>query len=365
MRKIVASILVLVLCISALVGCAAPVSPAASEEPKAPSEVKTAAPETQQPEAAPEKGKELFIGLSLPTQSVERWVKDGQNITAECEKRGIKLAMQMANDDAGKQVSQCENLISQGVNVLIVAPHDGKAAAAIVELAHAANVPVISYVRLILDSKVDYCVADDSLAVGQIQGEYITKAAPKGKYVILSGDPTDNNAKLFKEGAMQFIQPLVDKGDIVIVTEQAVKGWDPANALKIMEDSLTANKNDIQGIICPNDATAGACIEAMAVQGMVGVVPISGGDCDLTALQRIAQGTQSMTVFKDLKALAKAAVDAAEAIFAGEEPAVTGKINNGMIDVPSILIKPELITKDNIDSRLISTGEFKKEDVYK
>lgn len=341
---------------------------------QAPVETKSAAETPAKAEAAKavekatdskDSGKKLSIGFSLPTQSAERWVRDKQRVEELCKEQGIDLKVQVANEDAAKQVSQCENLIAQGINVLILAPHDAKGAATIVEIAHKAGVKVISYDRVILDSDVDLLLTFDNVKVGEIQGKYITEKVAKGNYVVLAGDAKDYNATLFNQGAMKYIKPLADKGDIKIVMQQSVKDWQPVEAMKLMENALTANKNDIQAVLAPNDGTAGGCIEAMAAQGLAGKVPITGQDAELAAAKRIVEGTQSMTVFKDTRMLADAAVKAAAAIFKGEDAGVNGKTNNNKIDIPSILLVPKFVDKTNIDKELIESGYLKKEDVYK
>jgi D-xylose transport system substrate-binding protein len=311
--------------------------------------------------------KKLKIGLSLATLQEERWVRDKDRITKDCADQGIELLTQIANMDAATQESQCENLFTQGINVLIIAAQDASAAATIVDKAHAAGVKVICYDRLVMDTaNDDVYISFDNVQVGVLQGTWLTKAVPKGNYAILSGAPTDNNAKLFKQGAMSIIQPLVDKGDIKIVADQPVVEWKPENALKIMENALTANKNNIQGILAPNDGTAGGCIQALAAQGLAGKVPITGQDAELAAAQRIVKGTQGMTVFKDTRILADAAVEAAKSMFGGYTLAnATQTVNNNKVDVPSILLTPIAVTKDNIDVALIDSGYLLKADVYK
>lgn len=311
--------------------------------------------------------KKLKIGLSLATLQEERWVRDKDRITKDCADQGIELLVQIANMDAATQESQCENLFTQGINVLILAPQDASAAATIVDKAHAAGVKVISYDRLVMNTaNDDVYISFDNVQVGVLQGTWLTKAVPKGNYAILSGAPSDNNAKLFKQGAMSIIQPLVDKKDIKIVADQAVVEWKPENAQKIMENALTANKNNIQGVLAPNDGTAGGCIQALAAQGLAGKVPITGQDAELAAAQRIVKGTQGMTVFKDTRMLGDAAVEAAKMLFAGQPlTKATQTVNNNKADVPSILLTPIAVTKDNIDVSLIDSGYLKKADVYK
>lgn len=309
----------------------------------------------------------IVIGISLPTQQEERWVRDKETMEARAKELGVEIKVQIANADAGQQDSQAKNLIAQGIDVLILAPHDAAAAATIVDEAEKEGIPVIAYDRLISNTKnLDYYLSFDNVKVGELQGEYITKLVPKGNYIIMSGAPTDNNAKLFKEGAMKFLQPLIDSGDITVITEQGVDDWKPENALKIVEDSLTKANNKVDAILAPNDGTAGGAIEAMAAQGLAGIVPITGQDSELAAAQRIIAGTQSMTVFKDTRDLGKAAIDAAVKLAKGEKlDNATSVVNNGTFDVPSILLPAIAVDKANIDKVLIESGYLKKEDVYK
>ena len=310
-------------------------------------------------------GDKIVVGLSLPTQREERWVRDKVTMEAKAKELGIDLKVQVADNDMDKQTSQCENLISQGIKVLILAPQDGKAAAAIVDKAHAAGIKVISYDRLILDTDVDIYMSFDNVKVGELQGQFITSKVPKGNYIILSGDPGDNNAKLFKEGAMKYIKPLVDKGDIKVILDQPCKDWKAEEAMAATENALTKTNNKIDAILAPNDGTANGCIQALAAQGLAGKVPITGQDAELAAAQRIVEGTQSMTIFKDTRELGKAAIEAAIKLAKGEDLKPNGKVNNGKIDVPSILLTPVAVDKDNLDKVLIDSGYLKKEDVYK
>lgn len=361
--KIAALVMTLCMMVSIFTGCGVSGDKQASEDTS-----KSEAPANNtkaDQDKSEDKEDKFLVGFSLPTQTAERWVRDKIQVQDECKKYGFDVICQIANEDAGKQTSQCENLIAQGIDILILAPHDGKAAATIVEKAHKAGIKVISYDRLVMDSDVDLYISFDNVKVGELQGKYITELVPKGNYVVLSGDPADNNAKLFKQGAMKYIQPLADKGDIKIVMDQAVKNWQPAEAMKLMENALTANNNDIQAVLAPNDGTAGGCIEAMAVQGLAGKIPITGQDAELAAAQRIVEGTQTMTVFKDTRKLAIAAVEAAAKMLKGEDPGANATVNNNKIDVPSLLLTPIAVDKDNIDEVLIESGYLKREDVYK
>lgn len=308
----------------------------------------------------------IKVGLSLPTQREERWVRDKIKMEEEAKKLGVDLKVQISDNDAQKQLAQCENLIAQGIKVLILAPHDANSAAAIVEKAHKEGIKVISYDRLVMDCDVDVYISFDNVKVGELQGAYITKLVPKGNYVVLAGAPTDNNAKLFREGAMKYIKPLADKGQIKIVMDQWVKDWQPAEAQKLMEQALTANKNKIDAVLAPNDGTAGGCIQALAAQGLAGKVPITGQDAELAAAIRIMKGEQTMTVFKDTRLLGAKAIEVAIKMAKGEELTEANQtVNNNKIDVPSILLTPIAVDKNNLEEVLINSGYLKKEDVFK
>jgi D-xylose transport system substrate-binding protein len=309
----------------------------------------------------------VTVGLSLPTQREERWVRDRKVMEAEAKEKGIDLRVQVTDNDASKQVAQCENLISQGVKVLILAPHDASSAAVIVDKATKAGIKVISYDRLVTGSPHDYLyISFDNLKVGELQGEFITSKVPKGNYIVLAGSPTDNNAKLFRQGAMKFIQPLAQKGDIKIVMDQFVKDWQPGEAQKLCEQALTATQNKIDAVLAPNDGTAGGCIQALAAQGLAGKVPITGQDAELAGAIRVVRGTQSMTIFKDTRELGKRAIAIAMQLASGAPVDTQGKtVNNGKKDIPSVLLEPQVVTKDNLEQVLVASGYLKKEQVFR
>lgn len=308
----------------------------------------------------------ITIGVSLPTQDVERWVRNKENLISEAAKQGANIKVQVANDDPGKQISQCENLISQGVDVLIIAAADAVSSATSVEAAKQAGIPVLCYVRLVENCDLDAHIAYDNKKVGELQGKYLTQLVPKGNYIVLAGSKTDHNSFLFKEGAMKYIQPLVDKGDVKIVMEQFIKDWQPAEALKVVENALTANNNKIDGILSPNDSLAGAAIQALAAQGLAGKVPVTGGDAELAAARRIVEGTQIMTAYRDLLIMDQKAIEIAIKLAKGEDISndATETINNNYKDVPAILLAPIVVDKNNIDEVLIKSGYHSKEDVY-
>lgn len=358
-KKLIGAMLLSLMVASSFTGCGQTNTSTSTDTNQPAQEATQEASEEKKDEKKP------VIGFSLPTLQEERWARDKEAMENYAKSKGIDLLVQIADMDAQKQANQCENLISQGIDVLILAPHDASSAAAIVESARASNVPVISYDRLVMDTDLDLYISFDNVKVGEIQGKYLTEHLDKGNIVWLAGAPTDNNAKLFKQGAAKYLQPKIDSGDYKVILEQDVIDWKPDNALKIMEQALTLANNDIQGVLAPNDGTAGGCIQAMNAQGITDKVVITGQDAELAAAQRIVNGEQDMTVFKDTRNLATAALDAAIAMANGEKVETNGAVtNNNKMDVPSLLLEPVAVDKDNIDEILIDSGYLKREDVY-
>jgi len=341
MKRVLAILLVMMMLVTLFVGC-------------------TKKEET----AAPEAEAKIKVGLSLPTQREERWVRDKEKMEAVANELGIELIVKVADANMQEQISQVEALFTQGIDVLILAPHDASAAASLVDKANQEGIPVISYDRLITNTdKLDIYLSFDNVKVGELQGKYITEQVPEGKYIIMSGAPTDNNAKLFKEGAMKYIQPLINSGKITVIAEQAVENWVPENALKIVEAALAANNNEVNAILAPNDGTAGAAIQALAAQGLAGKVAITGQDAEKAAAKRIVEGTQSMTIFKDTRDLGKAAIELAVQLAKGEKVTTNGTVENGKINVPSVLLEPKVVTADNLKAVLVDSGYITEADL--
>jgi D-xylose transport system substrate-binding protein len=238
-------------------------------------------------------------------------------------------------------------------------------AATIVDAAKRQNIPVISYDRLIRNSIPDLYISFDNEKVGELQAKYLLDRAPKGNYILIGGAPTDNNAKLLREGQLKILQPSIDKGDIKIVADQWAKDWLADEALKHTENALTQNNNDVVAVVASNDSTAGGVVEALRPQGLAGKVLVSGQDADLAALQRVAAGTQSMTVYKPILQIAPRAAEAAIALAKKEKLQTARTVNNGKGDIPSILLEPITVDKSNIDDTVIKDGYQKKEDIYK
>jgi D-xylose transport system substrate-binding protein len=320
-------------------------------------------PQQQANDGGPKKGT-IRIGLSMDTLKEERWQRDRDLFLARARELGAEVLVQSANGDDRVQVQQADNLLTQDIDVLVVIPHNGEIAASIVEAAKAKNVPVISYDRLIRSSEPALYISFDNEKVGELQARYLLERAPKGNYLLIGGAPTDNNALLFRKGQMNVLQPAVDRGDIKVVSDQFAKDWLASEAMRIAEDALTKTNRDIVAVVASNDATAGGAISALESAGVAGKILVSGQDADLAGLQRIVAGKQAMTVYKPVHLLARRAAEAAVSLARGEKVQTATAINNGRTDVPSILLEPVVVDKNNIVETVVKDGYQKLEAVY-
>lgn len=313
--------------------------------------------------ATPRKGP-VRIGFSMDTLKEERWQRDKELVEKRAKEVGATLDVQVANGDDAVQTKQADNMLTKGVDVLIVAPHNGEIAASIVEAAHRRGVPVIAYDRLIRNSDVDLYISHQVVRMGEMQGEYALSHVPKGNYVLIGGSPTDYNALLLRQGQMKILDPAIKRGDIKIISDQFAREWKPEEALRITEDALTKTGNKLSAIVASNDGTAGGAISALEAAGLAGKVLVTGQDAQKDAVQRIVKGTQTMTVYKQIQPLAFGAVDAAVKLAHHETVATTDKINNGKKDVPAILLAPIVVDKSNVDSTIIKDGYHTHQDIY-
>lgn len=322
-----------------------------------PSATKQEDPETQ--------SEKKVIGLSLSSLRIERWVHDRDYMQAEADKRGILLNVTDANDDPELQISQAENLILQGVDILIVVANDGTSAGKIVELAHAKGVKVIAYDRLILDSDLDYYISFDSVEVGKKQAEgVLAVSGDKQNFAYIGGSPTDHNAILLEMGSKEVLQPKLDSGEITLVLDELITDWKQEEAYRVVKEFL-AGGGELDAVIAANDGNATGVIQALSEYGLAGTVPVSGQDAELSACRRIVEGTQTMTVYKPLQSLAIGAIDLADRIINGEEIDVSETIYNGKIDVPAFYIGTVSVTKENMVNTIVKDGFHTYEEIYK
>src|SRR5687767_415052 len=291
------------------------------------------------PASAQAAGQErpVRIGFSMDTLKEERWQRDKQLVEQRAREAGAVLDVQVANGDDAVQTKQCENMLTKGVDVLIVAPHNGEIAASIVEAAHRKGVPVIAYDRMIRNCDVDLHVAHQQEKIGEMQAEYALKHVPKGNYVLIGGAPTDYNALILRDGQMRVLKPAIDRGDVKIISQQFAREWRADEALRITEDALIKTGKKIHAIVASNDGTAGGAISALEAAKLDGKVLVTGLDAQKDAVQRIVSGKQTMTIYTPIQPLAFGAVDAAMKLARKQPVDAPAKINNGKIDVPSIL----------------------------
>jgi D-xylose transport system substrate-binding protein len=279
-----------------------------------------------------------------------------------------KILYSNAAQDAAKQQQQAEAALSQGVDVMVLDPVDGAAAAAIVNQANSKNVPVISYDRLLLNSKPDYYVEFDSPSVGKIQGQSLvdklTADGKKGNVVMINGAPTDNNAKLFKEGA----HSVLDSSPFKVAKEYDTPDWTPAKAQTEMEQAISAlGKDGFVGVLAANDGTGGGAIAAMKAAGIdPSTRPVTGQDAELAAIQRILAGDQYMTVYKPIKPLADKAAEWAVALANGKAISdATAVENNGKADVPTLKLDVVSVTADKVKDTIVADGVYPTTEICK
>jgi D-xylose transport system substrate-binding protein len=296
--------------------------------------------------------KDKVIGVSWSNFQEERWKTDEAAMKAAIEAAGDKYISADAQSSPGKQLTDVESLISQGANALIILAQDASAIGPAVDKAVAEGIPVVGYDRLI-ENKDAFYLTFDNKEVGRMQAKGVLAAKPEGNYVFIKGSGADPNADFLFAGQMEVLKEAVDAGKIKNVGEAYTDGWLPANAQKNMEQFLTANDNKIDAVVASNDGTAGGAIAALQAQGLAGSVPVSGQDGDHAALNRIALGTQTVSVWKDARELGKNAAEIASQLADGkkmEEIANVTKFKTpGGLDLNSVFLTPVPITKDNLN----------------
>jgi D-xylose transport system substrate-binding protein len=305
----------------------------------------------------------LVIGLSMDTLKEERWIADRDLFTAQAKLLGVDVEIRSANSDDTRQLRDVESLITSGIDALVIIPHNGAAMARAVEMAHAEGIPVLSYDRLITDAETDLYITFDNIKIGELQARYIADHVPtsgKLRLVRIYGAKTDNNAKLFKQGQDNILQPLIAAGKIEIVFEDWAEDWKPENAKKITNAAITKAGQNINAILASNDGTAGGAIQALIEEGLAGKVIVTGQDADLAACQRIVAGTQTMTDYKPLTQLAKRAAELAVKLAQRKPVIAKAETDNGKIAVPSVLLDIVSVTKENIRETVVADG-FRKE----
>ncbi len=317
--------------------------------------------------AAAQDDDPLVIGVAWNNFQEERWANwDEPAIKAALDAAGAEYISTDAASSIEKQLTNVEALINQGADALIILAQDNVAIMPAVTAALDEGIPVIAYDRLIEDPGVFY-ITFNNVEIGRMQARAMLDAAPEGNYVFIKGNAADPNSDFLREGSQEVLQDALDSGAITIVGEQYTDNWDPAVAQRNMEQILTDVDNDVQAVVAQNDGTAGGAIAALDSQGLAGEVPVSGQDAEGAALNRIAKGTQTQTVWVDARAEGKAAAEAAVALAQGaavEDMEGMTIFSDGPegVDVPAILLDPVSVTKDNL-GELIDAGWISQEEL--
>ena len=322
-----------------------------------------------------------LIGVAMPTQDLQRWNQDGENMKKELEAKGYEVDLQYAGNDVATQVAQVENMIANGDQLLVIASIEGDSLGTVLAQAKEANIPVISYDRLIMNTDaVSYYATFDNYLVGKTQGQFLVDALDldnqDGPFNIelFTGDPGDNNCNFFFGGAMDVLQKYIDEGKLVVKSGQtefeqvATANWDSAKAQDRMDTIIAGNYSDgtnLDAVLCSNDSTALGVENALAAS-YTGEYPIiTGQDCDTPNVKNLVAGKQAMSVFKDTRALASAVVDMVDAIMNGEEPEIndTESYDNGTGVIPTYLCDPVVVTIDNYKEMLIDSGYYTEDQI--
>lgn len=324
------------------------------------------------------KGGSKKIGVAMPTKDLQRWNQDGDNMKKKLEKAGFKVDLQYANNEVATQVSQIENMITNGCSVLVIASIDGSSLGTVLEKAKAAKIPVIAYDRLIMGTDaVSYYATFDNTKVGTIQGQYIESKLDlknqKGPFNIelFTGSADDNNAHFFFNGAMDVLQPYIDKGVLNVVSGQkkfeevATPNWSTEEAQKRMENLISAyyaNGTKLSAVLSNNDSCAIGITNALVNAGYTGdnFPVLTGQDCDITSVKNILAGTQSMSIFKDTRSLAAKVVEMVNAIMDNKKVPVNDEktYDNGKGIVPTYLCEPVFADADNYKKLLVDSGYY-------
>ena len=282
------------------------------------------------------------------------------------KKDNVEVITQFANDNVSLQTSQIENMITQGIDALVICAVDMDAIKSSVDAAKADNIPVVCFTRSANNCDVDYMVRMSYYSVGYEAAKLAQQLYPEGNYGLINGDNGDEVAHLKRQGVVDFLDPFIEDGSTEIVTDQWTKGWTVEEALRLAENALTANNNDIQAFVCANDSTALGTLQAVEAQGLAGEIYINGEDCDIANAQAIVEGKITASFFAPIDLRVQKTYEAALALIRGEalpEPDIL--VDNGFKEVPTIEVSAIAITKDNMYEKIIKIGFHKIEDVYK
>ena len=317
-------------------------------------------------EPPPEKDDTIKIGFLVDSLVIERWQKDRDIFISKAKSLGAEVILKNANEDAALQSEQVKDLVEQGVDAIVIIPYDRNAIGPALKQAKRNNVKVIAYDRLVEKGNVDLYISFDNIMVGQIMGSQLLEKVPKGNYIIINGSPKDHNAFMFNEGYMSVLKPAIEAGEIKVIKEVWAEDWREIYAYDAVNEVIDSGLK-IDGIIGANDDLAEGAIRALLERQLAESVYVTGHDANLSACQRIVEGTQYMTVYKPIKTLAQTAAEIAVEMVATESDKsyTEDTIFDGERNIPYVKLTPKLMTKDNIVAVVIKDGFHLLEDVYR
>ncbi len=297
------------------------------------------------------------IGLLMDSYVIDRWYIDQKLFTDRVKELGGECLVEVPYGDPDEQVKLGKKLIQAGVSALVIVPSDSRKAAEIVQAAQAKKIPVISYDRLILSKELSFYISYNNVEVGHLQAQYALNKVPKGKYLLLNGPPTDNNAILFRKGQLEVLKPSIDKGDVTIIGDIILNDWSEIEALMRIDEFFSGNQEKPDVILAANDALATGSIQALPAD-LVGKILITGQDAELIAIKNIIAGNQAMTVYKPIKQLAHQAAELAMTFAKGKVPANKTKLKNEDFEIDAVLLKPLVVDKANYNETVVKDGHI-------
>ncbi|ACL74442.1 sugar ABC transporter substrate-binding protein [Ruminiclostridium cellulolyticum] len=311
-----------------------------------------------------DKPDKITIGLSMATLQEERWHRDIEALRAKAQAKGAEILFRNANNNINDQISQVKSLLSKDIDILVIVPQDAEKSQQAVQLARNKGIRVICYDRLIKNSNTDFYVSFDNIRVGEYMASLMVSKVPKGNYILINGAKTDYNSFMYNKGFKNILGKYLYEGSIKIVDEVWANDWKPEDAFKCVDKALRDGKK-IDAIIAANDSLAGAAIKALSQRRLAGKVPVAGHDADISGCQRVAEGTQLLTVYKPIDQLAEKAIDVVLGLLNNDYYACNKFINDGESDIPYEMVEPVVVTKDTLVDTVISAGFHKLEDVYR
>lgn len=316
------------------------------------------------------------IGLSLDTLKEARWQGDRDAFVKRAGELGADVLVQAANGDDAKQIVDVKALITSDIDALVIVAHDGRAMAEAVRLAHASGIPVLAYDRIIRDADLDLYLSTNNVRIGVLQAQYVVDTLPHTaarplRLVRIHGARTDNNASLIKQGQDQVLAPLLARGEVKVLFEDWADDWKPESAKQIVNAAITQNGATLDAVLAANDGTAGGALQALEDEGLIAgqasartKVVVTGQDADLVALQRIARGSQAMTIYKPLKQLASRGAELAVQLARRVPIIARVGVDNGFKEVPAELLEMVVVTRDNLRETVIRDGFHSAAEVF-